>query len=79
METPNTADIWMRLTVPVPDDTTARQLMWTVETAVGVALGHHELDGRFEFVRFTTHPCETAQNGAPGSGPATPMLGGESS
>jgi hypothetical protein len=52
METPTTADIGMRLVVPVPDYETAGRLMDAVQAAVGVALGHHELTGRFEFVHF---------------------------
>ena len=54
METPTTADIGMRLLVPVPDHETAGRLMDALQAAIGVALGHHELTGRLEFVHFNT-------------------------
>src|SRR3954447_26051081 len=57
METPTTADIGMRLLVPVPDDETAGKLKDAVQTAVGVMLGHSELTGRLELVHFNIRPC----------------------
>lgn len=66
METPTTADIGMRLLVPVPDYETAGKLMDAVQAAVGVALGHHELSGRLEFVHFTTRPHKAARMGGHG-------------
>ena len=77
METPTTADIWMRLMVPVPGDQSAGRLMEAVETAVRVALADHDLTGSFEFVRFNTHTRETAQAARPAGELATPMPDGE--
>jgi hypothetical protein len=61
METPTTADIGMRLLVPVPDDETAGKLMDAVQTAVDVVLGHYELTGRLEIVHFNLRPCKAAR------------------